>query len=93
MDGELNTHRVDRMVAAPPPTAKKKRAPRGVLAQKDTGRWPTGDYFSGGFTVVQSVCQHFFDAGTGIVHGEEIPREVLSSIYQFPAIGSVCLRK
>jgi len=36
MDGELNTHRVDRMVAAPPPTAKKKRAPRGVLAWKDT---------------------------------------------------------
>jgi len=35
MDGELNTHRVDRMVAAPPPTAKKKRAPRGVLAWKD----------------------------------------------------------
>jgi hypothetical protein len=35
LDGELNTHRVDRMVAPPPPTAKKKRAPRGVLAQKD----------------------------------------------------------
>jgi len=34
MDGELNTHRIDRMLAAPPPTAKKKRAPRGVLAWK-----------------------------------------------------------
>jgi len=40
MDGELNTHRVDRMVAAPPPMAKKKRAPRGVLAQKDTEDGP-----------------------------------------------------
>jgi hypothetical protein len=38
--GELNTHRVDRMVAAPPPTAKKKRAPRGVLARKDTEDGP-----------------------------------------------------
>ena len=35
LDGDLNTHRVDHMVAAPPPTAKKKRAPRGVLARKD----------------------------------------------------------
>jgi hypothetical protein len=35
LDGELNTHHVDRMVAAPPPTAKKKRAPRGVLARKE----------------------------------------------------------
>jgi len=34
-----------------------------------------------------------FDAGTGIIHGKEIPREVSSSIYQFPAIGSICLRK
>jgi len=40
MDGELNTHRIDRMVAAPPPTAKKKRAPRGVLARKDKGDGP-----------------------------------------------------
>ena len=40
MDGELNTHRVDRMVAAPPPMAKKKRAPRGVLARKDTEDGP-----------------------------------------------------
>jgi hypothetical protein len=40
MDGELNTHRVDRMVAAPLPKAKKKRAPRGVLAQKDTEDGP-----------------------------------------------------
>ena len=40
MDGELNTHRVDHMVAAPPPTAKKKRAPRGVLARKDKGDGP-----------------------------------------------------
>jgi hypothetical protein len=38
--GELNTHRVDHMVAAPPPTAKKKRAPRGVLARKDTEDGP-----------------------------------------------------
>jgi hypothetical protein len=35
----------------------------------------------------------FFDAGTGIIHGEEIPREVSSSIYQFPAIGGICLQK
>ena len=35
LDGELNTHRDDRMVASPPPTAKKKCAPRGVLARKD----------------------------------------------------------
>ena len=40
MDGELNTHRVDHMVAATPPTAKKKRAPRGVLARKDTEYGP-----------------------------------------------------
>ena len=40
MDGELNTHRVDRMVAAPPPMAKKKRAPRGVLVWKDTEDGP-----------------------------------------------------
>jgi len=40
MDGELNTHRVDHMVAAPPPTVKKKRAPRGVLAWKDTEDGP-----------------------------------------------------
>ena len=40
MDGELNTHRVDRMVAATPSTAKKKRAPRGVLARKDTEDGP-----------------------------------------------------
>jgi len=40
MDGELITHRVDRLVAAPPPTAKKKRAPRGVLARKDTEDGP-----------------------------------------------------
>ena len=40
LDGELNTHRVDRMVAAPPPTAKKKCAPRGVLARKDTEDGP-----------------------------------------------------
>ncbi len=40
LDGELNTHRVDRMVAAPPPTAKKKRTPRGVLMRKDTEDGP-----------------------------------------------------
>ena len=40
LDGESSTHRVDRMVAAPPPTAKKKRAPRGVLARKDTEDGP-----------------------------------------------------
>ena len=42
MDGELNTHRVDRMVAAPLPAkkAKSKRAPRGVLARKDTEDGP-----------------------------------------------------
>ena len=38
LDGESNTHRVDRMVAAPTPTAKKTRAPRGVLARRDTTR-------------------------------------------------------
>ena len=32
LEGELNTHRDDCMVASPPPMAKKKRAPRGVLA-------------------------------------------------------------
>ena len=36
LDGELNTHHIDHMVAAPPPTAKKKCAPRGVLSRKDT---------------------------------------------------------
>ena len=40
LDGELNTHRVDRMVAALPPTAKNKRTPRGVLARKDTEDGP-----------------------------------------------------
>jgi len=40
LDGELNTHRDDRMVASPPPTAKKKSAPRGVLARKDTEDGP-----------------------------------------------------
>ena len=40
LDGELNTHRDNRMVASPPPKAKKKRAPRGVLAQKDTEDGP-----------------------------------------------------
>jgi hypothetical protein len=42
MDGELNTHRVDRMVAAPLPAkkAKSKRGPRGVLARKDTEDGP-----------------------------------------------------
>ena len=40
MDGELNTHRIDRMVAAPLPKAKLKRAPRGVLARKDTEDGP-----------------------------------------------------
>ena len=40
LDGELNTHRVDHMVAAPPPTAKKKHPPRGVLARKDTEDGP-----------------------------------------------------
>jgi len=33
--GELNTHHDYHMVASPPPTAKKKHAPRGVLARKD----------------------------------------------------------
>jgi len=40
LDGELNTHRDDCMVASPPPTAKKKRAPRGFLAWKDTEDGP-----------------------------------------------------
>ena len=40
LEGELNTHRDDRMVASPPPAAKKKCAPRGVLARKDTGDGP-----------------------------------------------------
>jgi hypothetical protein len=40
LGGELNTHRVNRMIAAPPPTEKKKRAPRGVLARKDTEDGP-----------------------------------------------------
>jgi hypothetical protein len=40
LDGELNTHHVDRMVAAPPPTAKNKLTPRGVLARKDTEDGP-----------------------------------------------------
>jgi hypothetical protein len=40
LDGELNTHRVNRMVAALPPTAKNKRTPRGVLARKDTEDGP-----------------------------------------------------
>ncbi len=43
--------------------------------------------------MVQSVCEEFFDAGTEIVHGEEIPREISTSVSQFFAIGSVCLRK
>ena len=40
LGGELNTPRVDLMVAATPPTAKKKRAPRGFLAWKDTEDGP-----------------------------------------------------
>ena len=40
MDGELNTHRIDRMVVAPLPKAKLKRAPRGVLTRKDTEDGP-----------------------------------------------------
>jgi len=40
LDGELNTHHDDCMVASPPPTAKKKRTPRGVLAWKDTEDGP-----------------------------------------------------
>ena len=40
LDSEFNTHRIDRMVAAPPPMAKKKCAPRGVLAWKDTEDGP-----------------------------------------------------
>ncbi len=40
LGGELNTHRDDHMVASPPPTAKKKRAPRCVLARKDTEDGP-----------------------------------------------------
>ena len=36
LDSELNTPRINLMAAAPPPTAKKKRAPIGVLARKDT---------------------------------------------------------
>ena len=44
LDGELNTHCDDRMVASPPPTAKKKRAPRGVLARKDTEDDPLEAY-------------------------------------------------
>jgi hypothetical protein len=40
LDGELNTHRDDPMVASPPPMVKKKRAPRGVLARKDTEDGP-----------------------------------------------------
>jgi len=40
LDGELNTHRDYRMVASPPPTAKKKRTPRGVLAWKGTEDGP-----------------------------------------------------
>ena len=40
LDGELNTHRDGRMVASPPPTAKKKHAPRGVLARKVTEDGP-----------------------------------------------------
>jgi hypothetical protein len=92
MDGELNTHRIDSMVAAPLPTDKKTPSQRCPCAEGH-GRWSTRNYYAGGFTVVQSVCQKFYDAGTGIVHGEEIPREVSSSVSQFSAIGSVCLRK
>ena len=40
LDSELNTHRDHRVVASPPPTAENKRAPRGVLAQKDTEDGP-----------------------------------------------------
>ncbi len=36
------------------------------------GGWPAGDYFAGGFTLVQSLRQQFFDAGTGIILGKEI---------------------
>jgi hypothetical protein len=71
---------------------KETRSQRCPCVERNGG-WPAGDYFAGGFTVVQSLRQQFFDAGTRIVHDEEIPREVSSSVSQFPAIGSVCLQK
>ena len=41
LDGdELNTHCDNHMVASPPPMAKKKCAPRGVLVRKDMGDGP-----------------------------------------------------
>jgi hypothetical protein len=92
LDGELNTHRDDRMVASPPPMAKKKCAPRGVLARKGTEDGPL-EIILPEDSLGTKLCQQVFDAGTGIVHGEEIPREVSSSISQFLAIGSVCLQK
>ena len=73
LDGELNTHHDNRMVASPPPTAKKEmRSQRCPCLERHEG-WPAGDYFAIEFTVVQSLRQQFFDAGTGIVHSKEIP--------------------
>ena len=92
LGGELNTHRDNCTVASPPPMGKKKCAPRGVLAQKGTVDGPLKIILSED-SLGTKLCQQFFDAGTGIVHGDEIPREVLSSISQFLAIVSVCLRK
>ena len=93
MDGELNTHRIDRMVAAPLPKAKLKRAPRGVLARKDTEDGPLEIIWPEDSLWYKAYVRIFFYAGTGIVHGEEIPREISTSVSQFFAIGSVCLRK
>ena len=46
MDGELNTHHVDCMVAAPRPTAKKETRTQRCPCAERHGRWPTGDYFA-----------------------------------------------
>jgi len=62
LDGELNTHHDDHMVASPPPTVKNKHAHKGVLAWKDTEDGP-----------LEIILPEIFDAGTGVVHGEEIP--------------------
>jgi hypothetical protein len=70
LDGELNTHRVDHMVAAPPPTAKKKHPPRGVLARKDTEDGPLEIILPEDSLWYKAYVSNFFDAGTGIVHGE-----------------------
>ncbi len=60
------------MVAAPPPTTKKKHAPRGVLARKDTEDGPLEIILPVDSLWYKAYVSNFFDARTGIIHGEEI---------------------